>query len=179
MKTERRPKTKERIKKMTINIEEEVEIKLDFDHAELINTVAKAAAEHEECPYDFCVNVVLTDNDSIHEINKEYRNVDAATDVLSFPMAEYPAPGDFSHIEDDPDNFDPDTGEMLFGDIMISMDKVYEQAEKYGHSVKRELAFLVAHSMLHLMGFDHMEDEERKIMEEKQESILSMLKIER
>ena len=164
---------------MTINIEEEVEIKLDFDHAELINNVAKAAAEHEDCPYDFCVNVVLTDNDSIHEINKEYRNVDAATDVLSFPMAEYPAPGDFSHIEDDPDNFDPDTGEMLLGDIMISMDKVYEQAEKYGHSVKREFAFLLCHSTLHLIGFDHIKEDERTEMEAMQKKIMEELSITR
>lgn len=164
---------------MTVNIEEEVSTELEFDHIQLINDVVRASAEYENCPYDFCVNVVLTDNESIHEINREYRNVDSATDVLSFPMTDIPVPGDFSHIEDDPDNFDPDTGEMLMGDIMISMDKVYEQAEKYGHSVKRELAFLLAHSMLHLMGYDHIDDEEREIMEERQRNILSGLKIER
>ena len=92
---------------------------------------------------------------------------------MFFPMADYPVPGDFSDIEErDPDAFHPETGELILGDIIISMDKVKEQAKAYGHSNTRELAFLVAHSMLHLMGYDHMVDEERKVMEAKQEEIL-------
>lgn len=88
-------------------------------------------------------------------------------------MADYPVPGDFSDIEErDPDAFHPETGELMFGDIIISMDKVKEQAKAYGHSNTRELAFLVAHSMLHLMGYDHMVEEERIVMERKQEEIL-------
>ena len=99
--------------------------------------------------------------------------MDAPTDVLSFPMLEYDTPSDFEHVEEDfADCFNPETGELMLGDIMISVDKVEEQAEKYGHSTTRELAFLVAHSMLHLCGYDHMEDEERLVMEAKQNEIL-------
>ena len=90
-------------------------------------------------------------------------------------MNEYPAPADFSEIEDDPDAFDPDSGELLLGDIMISVEKVKEQARLYGHSEKRELAFLVAHSMLHLMGYDHIDDEERAVMEKRQSEILDSI----
>ena len=90
-------------------------------------------------------------------------------------MHDYPVPADFSQIEEtDPDAFHPDTGELMLGDIIISMDKVREQSESYGHSLIRELAFLTAHSMLHLMGYDHMEDEERQVMEAKQEEILNL-----
>ena len=89
-------------------------------------------------------------------------------------MADYPVPGDFSDIEErDPDAFHPETGELMLGDIIISMDRVYEQAESYNHSNTRELAFLVAHSMLHLFGYDHIDEEERKQMEDLQEQILN------
>lgn len=132
-----------------------------------------AALDYEQCPYEAEVNVVLTDNPSIRQVNREYRNMDAATDVLSFPMVEYETPSDFSRVEElFADCFNPESGELMLGDIMISMDKVEEQAEKYGHSQERELAFLVAHSMLHLLGYDHMEEAERLVMEKKQNEIL-------
>ena len=115
----------------------------------------------------------ISDDEDIRQINKEYREIDRATDVLSFPMADYDSPSDFDRLEDmASDYFNPETGELLLGDIVISVDKVKEQAEKYGHSETRELAFLVAHSMLHLCGYDHMVDEERLVMEKKQEEIL-------
>ena len=96
-------------------------------------------------------------------------------------MIDYETPADFAFLEDSPveDYFDPDTGELLLGDIVISVEKVMEQAEKYGHSVKRELAFLVAHSMLHLFGYDHMEPEEAARMEAKQREALDALGITR
>ncbi len=132
-----------------------------------------AALDYEQCPYEAEVNVVLTDNPSIRQVNREYRNMDAATDVLSFPMVEYETPSDFSRVEElFADCFNPESGELMLGDIMISMDKVEEQAEKYGHSQERELAFLVAHSMLHLLGYDHMKEAERLVMEKKQNEIL-------
>ena len=103
----------------------------------------------------------------------ENRGIDKSTDVLSFPMFELESPGVFTEdLEEDPGNFDPDSGELLLGDIILNWDRVLSQAEEYGHSVERELAFLIAHSMLHLFSFDHMEEEERKEMEEKQEMIL-------
>lgn len=164
---------------MTINIEYETEILLDLPYEEIIRKVVMAALDYENCPYEAEVDVVLTDNAAIHEVNLETRNIDRATDVLSFPMNEYPAPGDFSLLEEEPDSFHPDTGELLLGDIMISVEKVKEQAEAYGHSTTRELAFLVAHSMLHLMGYDHMEEDEREDMERRQREILDSIGIVR
>lgn len=165
---------------MTLEIEYEAEKKLDLPVEEIITAVVEEALRYEECPYDIELNVLLTDNAAIHEINREQRSIDAPTDVLSFPMLEYAAPADFSRVEDSvEDCFNPETGELLLGDIVISVDKVLEQAESYGHSVKRELAFLTAHSMLHLFGYDHMEEEERMVMEQKQREILENLSIGR
>ncbi len=169
---------------MTVNIEYETDIELKLDYEDIINKVVAEAADYEKCPYETEVNVVLTDNKSIHEINRETRNVDAPTDVLSFPMIEYGVPADFDSLEEEMelspgDYFNPDSGELILGDIVISVEKVMEQAEKYGHSQERELAFLVAHSMMHLFGYDHMEAEEAKVMEAKQEDVLRALGISR
>lgn len=99
--------------------------------------VANAVLEMEGCPYEVQLNVLLTDNDGIHAYNKEYRNIDRETDVLSFPNLDFAAPGDFDIPEDrEADYFDPDTGELILGDIIISVDRVREQAESYGHSRK-------------------------------------------
>ena len=145
----------------------------DAAYEKIAKEVVEAALDFEKCPYEAEVNVILTDNDAIQAINKEYRQIDAPTDVLSFPMVDYEKPSDFDHVEDAvEDYFNPETGELMLGDIVISVDKVEEQAEKYGHSQTRELAFLVAHSMLHLCGYDHMVDEERLVMEDRQRQIL-------
>ena len=102
------------------------------------------------------------------------RGVDAPTDVLAFPMLDFDAPNDLSYVERYPqDYFNPESGELLLGDIVISREKVDSQSQEYGHSPKRELAFLVCHSMLHLFGYDHMVDDERIVMEELQENILT------
>lgn len=158
---------------MTITIEYEAQKQLDLPYREIIEEIVLAAMDYEECPYEAEVNVILTDNPAIQEINREHRQIDAPTDVLSFPMVDYETPSDFDHVEEAAeDYFNPETGELMLGDIVISVDKVEEQAEQYGHSQKRELAFLVAHSMLHLFGYDHMEEEERLVMEQKQREIL-------
>ncbi len=165
---------------MTFNIEYEARKPLDFDYEQLIQSVIAMALEKEQCPYEAEVNVILTNDEQIHEINQEYRSIDRPTDVLSFPLLDYRTPGNFEGIEDHiEDYFNLETGELMLGDIIISVDKVYEQAENYGHSIQRELAFLVAHSMFHLMGYDHMEDEERIIMEKKQSELLSSMGITR
>lgn len=159
---------------MTIEIDYEAEKETDLSYREIIEEIVCAAMDYEACPYEAQVNVVLTDDESIRQVNREYRGIDQATDVLSFPMIEYETPSDFSRVEEETfDCFDPESGELLLGDIMISMDKVEEQAAKYGHSQRRELAFLVAHSMLHLFGYDHMEESERLVMERKQREILA------
>lgn len=164
---------------MTIQLENEVNATFDFDYEALIKEVVEAALDYEQCPYEAEVEVVITDNEGIQAVNKEFRNLDKPTDVLSFPMVEYETPSDFDPLEESDCYFNPETGELLLGDIMISVDKVREQATSYGHSQKRELAFLVAHSMLHLCGYDHMEEEERQVMEQKQEEILKQLGITR
>lgn len=165
---------------MSFNLEYETNKKLEMDYESIIKEVVEKSLDVENCPYEVELNVILTDNKGIQEINQEYRSIDAPTDVLSFPLIDYVTPSDFSHVEEDTDSyFNPETGELLLGDIIISVEKVLSQAEEYGHSAKRELAFLVAHSMMHLFGYDHMEEEERLLMEKKQEYVLEELKIYR
>ena len=165
---------------MTITIERESEIPLPFSEQEVAEAVISETLDYEDCPYEVQVNIILTSNEEIQQINLEQRGVDAPTDVLSFPMIEYAYPSDFTVLEADSfDSFDPDTGELILGDIVISVDKVLEQAEKYGHDVKREYAFLIAHSMLHLFGYDHMDEVERENMELRQDEILNRLNITR
>lgn len=164
---------------MTFQIENETEIRFNFDTEKLIEKVVTAALDYENCPYECEVNVLLTDNAGIHEVNKAMRGIDRETDVLSFPIAEYEHPADFDRLDDQPDVFNPETGEYMLGDIMISVDRVKEQAKEYNHSEKRELAFLVAHSMLHLMGYDHMDDTERAEMEDRQDRILRSINLGR
>lgn len=165
---------------MTFYVENETEAVFPFSVEEIVKMVAEAVLDSENCPYEVTLNVLLADNQGIHAFNKEYRGIDRETDVLSFPNLEFEEPGVFEIDEDmEADYFDPDTGELILGDIIVSVDKVNEQAESYGHSTKREFAFLVAHSMLHLCGYDHMEEQEAKVMEEKQETILTELGITR
>lgn len=163
---------------MTINIEKEIELAFDFDEDSYVEKVILAALDYVDCPYEAEVNVLFTDNAGIHEMNKEYREIDRPTDVLSFPMVSYDIPGNFDTLEEEQEEcFHPETGELLLGDIVLSYDKIKEQAKEYGHSELRELCFLVAHSMLHLAGFDHMEEEEREQMEQMQREILDQLGI--
>ncbi len=126
------------------------------------------------------MNLLITDSDNIRRMNLEFRQIDASTDVLSFPMQEYPAAGDFSAFhEGDFDVFDPQTHELLLGDIVLNAERVLSQAKEYGHSTRREYAFLIAHSLLHLTGFDHMDDREREEMEDYQRRIMERLAIGR
>ena len=164
---------------MRIYLENEEGPELDLDYMEIANLVTEGVLDYENCPYESQVELLLTNNAEIQRINNEFRGIDRPTDVLSFPMIEYDSPADFSAVEEDDSNFDPETGELILGNIVISKEKVIAQAEEYGHSVKREFAFLIAHSMLHLLGYDHMEDEERLVMEEKQRNILDNLGITR
>lgn len=158
---------------MTVNIENEYLCEISMDYSRIIRQVIAGALDDVKCPYEVQVQVLLTDNEGIQEINREQRGIDRPTDVLSFPMIDFQNKEEFDQVEEQPEAyFDHDTGELNLGDIVISMDKVYEQAREFGHSPERELAFLTAHSMLHLSGYDHEEDQERLVMEEKQEAIL-------
>ena len=159
---------------MALFYEEEAAFDVDFDPAEVAEAVINQVADMEEVPYEFDIYVTMVDNASIHEINREQRGIDRPTDVLSFPNLDFDTPGDFSLVEENEANyFDPETGMMMMGDIVISVDKVYEQAEEYGHSIEREITFLSVHSTLHLLGYDHeISEEDEKYMNKKQEDVL-------
>lgn len=139
---------------------------------ELIKKVVTKVLLEEKVLCDVDVYITLTNNVEIHKINKEYRDVDRPTDVLSFPMYER---DDIQTLKEDTN----DEIEKILGDIIISIEKVEEQANEYGHSFERELAYLVTHGMLHLLGYDHMIEEEKKVMRCREEEILEMLKISR
>lgn len=164
---------------MTINFENEQEQSFDFDFIEVAEAVMNEVLDQEECPYESEISLILTTDEEIHRTNKEFRDIDRPTDVLSFPMVDFEAPADYDILEEDDSYFHPESGELLLGDIMISIPRAVEQAKAYGHSIKREYAFLIAHSMLHLLGYDHMTDEERIVMEEKQTQVLNTLQITR
>lgn len=145
-------------------------IDVDDRLEELIRKSVEMALNLEGVRSDLEVSVALVDNDYIRELNKTYRGKDAPTDVLSFPMLE---PGEVDDV--------PSEGEVeqLLGDIVISLEKAEEQAKSYGHSFEREVAFLVVHGVLHLLGYDHEIEEERKIMRQKEEEALKALGLTR
>ena len=166
---------------MTFFVENETDADFGFDASELIRTVCERVFSSEGAPTDAsCVNVIITDSEGIRELNASYRGIDSATDVLSFPGLDFDKPSDFD-ISDDrkADCMDPESGELVLGDIVLNADRIFSQAEEYGHSVKREMAFLLAHSCLHLCGYDHMTEEEEKVMFSKQEAVLESLGITR
>lgn len=159
----------------TVIANEQDKIEVTADIEDVIKRVAEAVTELEECDFDSEVSVTLVDNEQIHALNREHRNIDRPTDVLSFPMLEFDENG-----EADDCGFDMDGELVLLGDIVISMERAAEQAEEYGHSLVREVGFLTAHSMLHLLGYDHVDDPEgERIMREKEELVLQKLGITR
>ncbi len=162
---------------MTLIIEEETEVFFTFDYQTVAEEVIQAAIDAENFPFEAEISLLMVSVEEIQEIKCAHRQIDAPTDVLSFPMIDYRIAGDFSNLEQEEDNFNPDTGEALLGDIVLCTDKVNEQAKSYGHSEKREFAFLILHSMLHLFGYDHMTPEDATVMERKQEAILAQMGI--
>lgn len=165
---------------MTSYVENETEMTFPFDCREILESVMEEVLTSVNCPYEAQVNLLITDNDGIQEYNRQFRDKDMPTDVLSFPMIPFRTEADFSVAEEaEADYFDPDSGELILGDIIISAERVFQQAESFGHSPKREFAFLTAHSLLHLCGYDHMVPEEAAVMEKKQEAVLEKLGITR
>lgn len=168
---------------MTLEFENEQAEKLDFDPEALAREVIGQVLEDEDCPYDTEISLTFVDNEEIHRLNREFRKIDRATDVLSFPMVDWDAPADYKMLAEEgiaaEDDFDPDSGQLLLGDIVISVERAKEQAADYGHSLRREIAFLIAHSTLHLLGYDHMTPDEAAVMEKKQEQALQELGITR
>ena len=165
---------------MQLYLENETEIAFDFDTEEIAKKVIEKVLEVENCPFDTEVNLLITDNEGIREYNVSMRGIDKPTDVLSFPGLFFEEPSVFFIPEEETADYtNPENGLIVLGDIIISVDKVLSQAEEYGHSNKREFAFLVAHSMYHLCGYDHMTPDEAAVMEKKQEEILQLLQITR
>ena len=145
--------------------------------AKLIRLAAKAAYARFDYPFDGQVTVTITDDEGIRKYNNEFRQIDKATDVLSFPLNDFyrSVPG-----EDMTELMDPITCEVPLGDMIISVERAREQAEEYGHGMARECAYLTVHSMLHLLGYDHVDEaEEKAAMREKEEEILSVLGLSR
>ncbi len=143
------------------NTKEEVNYKL-------IENVISEALKYEGVSDNTEISVTIVDNEEIRKINNKYRNIDRATDVLSFPLIDF-----------DNEDLPNDGSKIYLGDIIISIERAKEQANEYGHSLDREVGFLTAHSMLHLLGYDHMVPEEEKVMFAKQEEILSNLGLKR
>ena len=144
------------------------EVKIPTGIRLLVRRCCNAALASESLPHDAEVSVSFVDNEQIHELNAKYRNIDAPTDVLSFPLGEN---GEYDRNEE--------TGAMMLGDIVISLPKAVEQAERYGHSFQREVGFLTVHSMLHLLGYDHEGEKlEALRMREKEEIIMKRLGLE-
>ena len=146
-----------------------------FDEESLIRTVVETVLKEEGVKKEVDVYITLTHNDNIQKINAEHRNIDKPTDVLSFPMFEREEIPMLKEGNSDDDG----QVETMLGDIIVSVEKVREQAEEYGHSFKRELAYLVTHGMLHLLGYDHMIEEEKVVMRKREEEILAILDIQR
>ena len=141
---------------MTIDISYEAEEKLHIPYRRIIENVVCGCLDAEKCPYEAEVSVTITDG---------------VTDVLSFPLVDFSSPADYDGACTE-ECFNPETGELVLGDIVLNVERIKSQAAEYGHTQTRELAFLVAHSMLHLLGYDHMEEEEREVMEKRQRDIL-------
>ena len=149
------------------NIEENEE------YNKIIYTVIKKCFEEEGLnKLKIYINIILTNPEEIRKINKEYRNIDKETDCLSFPMFEKEEIKEL--IKKQEESFLD-----ILGDVVVSIPRVYEQAKEYNHSFERELAYMLVHGFYHLMGYDHMEEEEKNIMRKKEENILQNLNITR
>lgn len=152
--------------KTKVNItDKQKKIKLPTGTRLFIRKACIATLTEEKFPYNAEVEVILTDDENIRELNRKFRNIDSSTDVLSFPLG---SNGEYDE--------NPETGMKMLGDIVISVEHAYAQAELYGHGIEREISFLAVHSMLHLLGYDHVDSKlEESIMREKQEIILDEL----
>lgn len=152
---------------MTLYIDNRTTFEWNEKWEEIVKKAVRTSLDYEEFGkednFECEISVSIVTNEEIQKLNKEFRNIDRATDVLSFPQLSFEEEEVLDYNEND---------EVILGDIVISIDKAKEQAEEYGHSLEREIAFLTVHSMLHLMGYDHMETEEEIEMRQKQTEIL-------
>lgn len=147
-------------------------IQVDEKIHSLVERVVEEVLKYEECQEEYEVSISFVDDNEMEELNKEYRDIDSTTDVLSFPLLEFEDNCDME--ENDEDYIEE---ELALGDIVISLEKAESQAKEYGHSLEREIAFLVTHGVLHLLGYDHEDEASEESMFKKQEEILNILDI--
>lgn len=161
------------------NRQDKIEVTEEFTNK--IKEMIDYALREEKVDIDYEVSVIFIDNENIKEINNECRNIDKVTDVLSFPMLDYEEDKVFKdiYLNYEFDESDLDEGNLVLGDIALSLERAKEQSEEFGHSFLREACYLTIHSVLHLLGYDHMEEEERTIMREREENILEKFNLER
>ena len=156
-------------------------IEVTDDLINIINEVCDVALKDEEVTIPYQISLLFVDNEEIREINRGTRGIDKATDVLSFPMLEYPKDKVFKEVYKNTkfNEIYLDGDELVLGDMVLSLERAKEQSIEYNHSFNREVCYLVVHSILHLLGYDHMEDEEKKRMRKREEEILESLNITR
>lgn len=155
------------------NEQDKVDITAEIEN--IVRTTIEYSMKSENLDKDYEVSVLFVDDSEIREINKEHRDIDKATDVLSFPMVDFHNGQLISDVGD----YDLDEELLFLGDIIISAETAERQAKEYGHSLFREIAFLTAHSCFHLLGYDHMEPEEEEVMKDKQEAVLLKMGLQR
>ncbi len=156
-------------------------ISVEKDLEENIKEIIDYALKEEQVLIPYEVSLIFVDNEAIREINSDTRGIDRATDVLSFPMLDYDEKKVFKecYLEQEFSFIDLNQGNLVLGDIVLSLERAKEQSEEFGHSFIREVCYLVTHSILHLLGYDHMEDDDKVIMRAREEEILSKFNIER
>lgn len=168
-----------------VNVAEVIfqDIEENEEYIELANKVMQKCFEVENInPTSLYVCITLTTPENIRQANKQYRNIDKETDVLSFPMYEKEELDEIiesNKLEEWKEETEEPVLQEVLGDIIISISRVQEQAEEYGHSFERELAYMMVHGFYHIRGYDHMEEKEKKVMREKEENVLSQLNIAR
>ncbi|AOR22990.1 rRNA maturation RNase YbeY [Clostridium taeniosporum] len=161
------------------NRQEKIEVSNEFTNH--LKRVIEFALKEEEVHIPSEISLLFVDNEEIRKINNETRNIDRATDVLSFPMLDYPEKKVFKEVykENNFSKSDFDGEELVLGDIVLSLERALEQSKEYNHSYEREASYLVVHSVLHLLGYDHMEDDDKVVMRKREEEILNALDIRR
>ncbi len=161
------------------NRQEKIEV--DEKLVDLLKNVIEFALKEEEVDVECEVSLLFVDNDEIREINNETRGIDRATDVLSFPMLDYENKKVFKEMYKNYEfsQSDCDGEELVLGDVVLSLERALEQSKEFNHSFEREASYLVVHSILHLLGYDHMEEDDKVIMRKREEEILNKLNITR
>lgn len=159
--------------------QDKIEVSEEFIKS--IEEVCSFTLKEEKVDVNYQISLLFVDNEEIKEINAETRNIDKETDVLSFPMIDYEKDKVFKdmYIGYEFDETYMDGDELVLGDMVLSLEKALEQSKEYNHSFQREVSYLVVHSILHLLGYDHMEEEEKVRMRKREEEILNKLNIRR